>query len=194
MTYDMVMMLMGWPYDSFDCLLSEIISILLHFSSSTKSIYSKTFQLNVKYYLHKSILSSSLPHPLHHLLILHLFTPQHPWPPTSPHPIIHDPLLLSIQSSMIPYFSPSNHSWPPTSLHPIIHDPLLLSIQTFTPLFDLPLHPLPLSPHSTPQIGVTAALINTNLRLSSLTHCITVGNCKVGGTHCPGTNRLGIGL
>ena len=30
-----------------------------------------------------------------------------------------------------------------------------------------------------PQIGVTAALINTNLRLASLLHCVTVGNCKV---------------
>ena len=29
------------------------------------------------------------------------------------------------------------------------------------------------------QIGVTAALINSNLRLGSLTHCITVGRCKV---------------
>ena len=31
----------------------------------------------------------------------------------------------------------------------------------------------------TTQIGVTAALINSNLRLGSLTHCITVGRCKV---------------
>ena len=30
-----------------------------------------------------------------------------------------------------------------------------------------------------PQIGVTAALINSNLRLGSLVHCITVGRCKV---------------